>query len=74
MYIDVRDHLLGNWTEMTVSVWEQHQYDALLVSQQARQGRDRKPSVAAPSIWEALYTLLRIGDSGDPIAMPSLCW
>ena len=37
-----------------VSVWKQRQYDALLASWQASQGRERQPSVAAGSIWEAL--------------------
>ena len=55
MYVDVRDHLLGNWTEITVSVWEQRQYDAPLGSRQASQGCKWQPSLAAHSIWEALY-------------------
>ena len=55
MYVGARDHLLGNWTEITLSVWEQRQYDAPLVGRQANQGRERQPSVAARSIWEALY-------------------
>ena len=55
MYVDMRDQLLGNWTEITVSVWEQRQYDAPLAGVQASQGRERKQSVAALSIWEALY-------------------
>ena len=54
MYVDARDYLLGNWTEITVSVWEQRQYGAPLVGGQDSQGRERQPSVAARSIWEAL--------------------
>ena len=38
-----------------MSVWEQRQYDAPLVGRQTRQGHERQPSVAAHSIWEALY-------------------
>ena len=38
-----------------MSVWEQRQYDALLVSWQASQGREQQPSVAVCSIWETLY-------------------
>ena len=41
-----------NWTEITVSVWEQRQYADPLVGKPASQGRDRQPSVAARSIWE----------------------
>ena len=55
MYVDARDHLLGNWTEIKVSVWEQRQYDAPLVGRKASQGRERQPSLDARSIWEALY-------------------
>ena len=38
-----------------MSVWEQRQYDATLDGRPASQGRERRPSVAARSIWEALY-------------------
>ena len=38
-----------------MSVWEQHQYDALLAGRQASQGREQQPSVAAHSIREAVY-------------------
>ena len=31
MYVDARDQLLGNWTEITVTVWEERQYDDPLV-------------------------------------------
>ena len=55
MYVDARNQLLGNWTEITMSVWEQRQYDAPLAGRQASQGRERQPSVAARSIWEAVY-------------------
>ena len=55
MYVDALDHLLGNWTEITLSIWEQRQYDTPLVGQQASQDRERQPSVAARNIWEALY-------------------
>ena len=55
MYVDARDHLLGNWTEMKVSVWEQRQYDVPLGGRKANQGRERQPYVAARSIWEDLY-------------------
>ena len=55
MYVDARDHLLGNWSEITVSVWEQRHYGDPLVDRQDSQGRERQPSVAARSIWEALY-------------------
>ena len=44
-----------NWTEITVSVWEQRQYADPLVGKPASQGREREPSVAARSIWEALH-------------------
>ena len=44
-----------NWTEITVSVWEQRQYVDPLVGKSASQGRKRQPSVAVRSIWEALY-------------------
>ena len=54
MYVDSRDQLLGNWTEITVSVWKQRQYDAPLAGRQASQGRERQPSVAARSIWVAM--------------------
>ena len=54
MYLDARDHLLGNKWNNRVSVWEQRQYDAPLVGRQASQGRMRQPSVAPGSIWEAL--------------------
>ena len=54
MYIDARDQLLGNRTENRVSVWEQRQYDAPLAGRQTSQDRERQPSVAARSIWEAL--------------------
>ena len=50
MYVDERERLLGNWTEITVGVWVQRQYDALLVGRQGSQGRERQPSVAARSI------------------------
>ena len=40
---------------ITVSVWEQHQYDAPLVDWQASQGHERQLSVAVRSIWEAPY-------------------
>ena len=55
MYADARNHLLRNRTEITVSVWEHRQYDVLLDGRQASQGRERQPSVAVRSIWEALY-------------------
>ena len=55
MYVDASDQLLGNWTEITVSVWEQRQYDAPLVGRQASQDRERQQSVAAHSVWEVLY-------------------
>ena len=58
MYVNARDQLLGNWTEITVSVFEQRQYDAPLAGRQASEGRERQPSVAARIIWEALYNLL----------------
>ena len=45
MYIDVRDKLLGNWTEIAVSVWEQHRYDAPLASKQASHGHEQQPPV-----------------------------
>ena len=35
MYVDERDQLVGNWTEITVSVWELRQYDAPLAGGQA---------------------------------------
>ena len=38
-----------------MSVWEQRQYNAALAGWQASQGSKRQPSVAAHSIWEALY-------------------
>ena len=57
MIVDVYDFLLGNWTEISVSVWEQRQYDAPLVGRQASQGREGQPSVAARSIWETLYMM-----------------
>ena len=44
-----------NWTEITVSVWEQRQYADQLVGKQASQGCEWQPSVATHSIWEALY-------------------
>ena len=53
MYVDARDHLLGNWTEIT----EQRQYDAPLIGRHASQGREGQPSVAEHSIWEALYII-----------------
>ena len=55
MYVDARDHLLGNWAEITVCVWEQLKYDAPLAGRQASQGREQQPSVAARSIWMTLY-------------------
>ena len=55
MNVGVRDQLLENWTKITMSVWEQRQCDAPLVGRQASQGREQQPSVAARSIWEALY-------------------
>ena len=58
MYVDARDHLRGNWTVMTASVWEQRQYDAPLAGRQAIQGREQHPSPAARSIWQALYFIL----------------
>ena len=45
----------NEWTDR-VSVWEQRQYDSLLVGRQASQGCERQQSVAVHSIWEALYT------------------
>ena len=50
-------HEIGerNWTEITVSVWEQRQYADLLVGKPASQGREQQPSVAARIIWEDLY-------------------
>ena len=50
-------HEIGerNWTEITVSVWEQRQYADPLVGKPASQGRERQPSVAARNIWEAVY-------------------
>ena len=54
MHIDARDQLLGNWTEITVSVWKQRQYDTLLASGQGSQGREQQLSVAAHNIFEAL--------------------
>ena len=47
--------LTSSLCKRTSSVWEQHQYDAPLAGRQASQGRERQPSVAALSIWEALY-------------------
>ena len=44
-----------NWTEIRVSVWEQRQYADPLVGKPTSQGRERQPSLAARSIWEALY-------------------
>ena len=44
MYVDAHDQLLGNWNEITVSVWEQRQYDTPLVGRQASQGRERQLS------------------------------
>ena len=55
MYVVARNNLLGNGTEITVSVCKQRQCDALLVGPQASQDRKRQPSVAACSILEALY-------------------
>ena len=51
MYVDACDHLFGNRSEITVSVWEQHQYDV----PQTSQGRKQQPSVATRSIWGALH-------------------
>ena len=47
-----------NWTEITVSVWEQRQYADLLVGKPASQGCEQQPSLAAHSTWEALYYLI----------------
>ena len=47
-----------NWTEITVSVWEQRQYADPLVGKPASQVRERQPSIAARSIWEAQYFIL----------------
>ena len=44
-----------NWTEITVSVWEQCHYADPLVGKPASQGCERQPSVATCSMWEALY-------------------
>ena len=44
-----------NWTEITVSIWEQCQYVVPLVGKPASQGCEWQLSVAARSIWEALY-------------------
>ena len=44
-----------NWTEITVCVWEQRQYGNPLVRRPGSQCRERQPSVATHSIWEALY-------------------
>ena len=44
-----------NWTEITVSVWEQRQYAEPLLGNPASQVRERQPSLAARSIWKALY-------------------
>ena len=41
--------------KLTVSVWEQRQYDTPLAGRQAIQGRERQPYVAARSIWEAAF-------------------
>ena len=38
-----------------MSVWEQHQYADPLVGRPGSQGRERQPSVATCSLWEALY-------------------
>ena len=46
-----------------MSVWEQHQYDAPLAGWQASQGREQQVSVAALSIWEALYLAQETGIS-----------
>ena len=37
------------------SVWEQRLYANPLVGRPASQGRERQPSVAARSVWGALY-------------------
>ena len=42
-----------NWTEITV--WEQRQYADSLVGKPASKSRERQPSVAARSTWEALH-------------------
>ena len=49
-----------NWTEITVSVWEQRQYAGPLVGKPASQGREWQPSIAARSIWEDLYIVNKI--------------
>ena len=54
MYIDARDQLLGNWTEITASAWEQRQYADPSVGKAASQGHELQPSLVARSIWEAL--------------------
>ena len=60
MYVDARDQLFGNWTEITVSVWEQRQYNAQLAGWPGSQGRERQPSVDARIVWEAMYYDLQL--------------
>ena len=43
------------WLKNGASVCEQQQFDAPWSSGQARQGRERQPSVAAHNIWMTLY-------------------
>ena len=46
-----------------MSVWEERQYVEPLVGKPDSQGRERQPSVAARSIWEALdkcYTKINV--------------
>ena len=51
-----------NYSETQLKcVWEQRQYDAPLAGRQARQGRERQPSIAARTIWKALYIAIALG-------------
>ena len=57
MYVDARDNYSETELKNRASVCEQQQqFDAPWSGGQARQGRERQPSVAAPNIYKWLCT------------------
>ena len=54
-YVDARDNYSETELKNRTSVCEQRQFDAPWSGGQARQGRERQSSVAAPNRWMTLY-------------------
>ena len=57
MYVDARENYSETELKNRASVCEQRQFNAAWSGGQARQGRERQPSIAERNIWMTLYYL-----------------